>query len=111
MLNNYSNLEPKLALKIKKSIIKPEITLDLHGITFLKAIDKANEFLVQSIQTKKRFISIITGIGVDGSGVLKDKIPIYILNNFKEKIVFIGTKPNNKGELLIYLKKSALNAS
>lgn len=111
MLNNYSNLEPKLALKIKKSIIKPEVTLDLHGFAFFVAIDKVNEFLSESIKQKIRFISIITGVGIDGNGVLKDKIPSYILNNFEEKIVFIGTKPNNKGELLIYLKKSALSNS
>lgn len=109
MLNNYSNLEPKLALKIKKSIIKPRATLDLHGLTFFASMDKVKDFINESIKQKIRFISIITGFGLDGNGVLKDKIPSYIISNFEEKIVFIGTKPNNNGELLIYLKKSALS--
>jgi len=108
VFNDDSLLDKTLASRIKQGYLKPDNSIDLHGLNLMQAYDAVDDFLQQAIQNQARFLLIITGVG--GGGVLKQKIPHFILTKYAEKLLFIGNasfKQGGVGAVAVYLRKKS----
>jgi DNA-nicking Smr family endonuclease len=57
------NIDKKVFSKLKKGLLKPEATLDLHGMSFDKANKAVLDFVLISSNKNLRLILIISGKG------------------------------------------------
>ena len=83
--------------------------MDLHGFTENEAKNKLKNFIIQSVEEKKRLVLVITGKGKDNEGVIKKNI-IHWLNikELRSKILAVNYASNmhgGSGALYIFLKK------
>tara|TARA_B100000989_G_scaffold43301_1_gene27580 strand:+ start:1485 stop:2003 length:519 start_codon:yes stop_codon:yes gene_type:complete len=111
------NVDKTLIKKVKKGIIKPESTLDLHGDRFIQAEKNTYDFIIRSFNLKKRLVLIITGKGKrlevesgwKGTGILNESMPKWLNSSeLKNYILWFDTATPNiggNGAFLVYLKK------
>lgn len=111
------HIDKILFKKIKKGIIKPESTLDLHGKKFIEAEKSTYYFVIKNFNLKRRLILIITGkgkrmdvqFGWKGTGILNESMPKWLSSReLKSHILWFETAPPNmggSGAFLVYLKK------
>lgn len=111
------NVDKTLIKKVKKGIIKPDSTLDLHGDRFIQAEKNTYDFIIRSFNLKKRLVLIITGKGKrlevesgwKGTGILNESMPKWLNSSeLKNYILWFDTATPNiggNGAFLVYLKK------
>ena len=93
---------------LNKRKIEPDGIIDLHGFNLKEAKSRLKKYVFQSFNSNKRNILIITGKGLNKTGLLKREVPIW-LNQKEIKIFLIGFENAPKsfggeGALIIRLK-------
>jgi len=106
----WKEVVDKLKQSRRKRFAKNEIKqlpyiLDLHGYGVQEAYDSSLNFIMQHIQVRSKYITIITGKGTDKKEGLihKEIINWFDTNKFK-KFIKRYKWINNNGALEIYLK-------
>ena len=93
---------------LEKGKIEPDGVIDLHGFNLNNAKKILNRYLFNAYNNHKRNILIITGIGLNKTGLLKKEVPIWLKENEISKII-INCKiaPNSfggEGALIVRIK-------
>ena len=107
LLSNRS-VDKRVSSKMKAGKMGPEGTLDLHGYRLTQAKLALRGFLFSAYESRKRLVLIITGKGLNKTGVLKKEVPIW-LNEREIKKILISYENAPKsfggeGALIIRLK-------
>lgn len=66
------------ATRLKKGKLVIEGRLDLHGMTQAQAHQALSRFIQQAVAADRRTVLVITGKGERGSGVLRQKLPLWL---------------------------------
>ncbi len=100
------------AEKLRKGKLRPEATLDLHGMTQNDAFEELTNFLSACHSRGKRCVLVITGKGFkkDGSiGILRENVPKWLNSPHIRPVIlaFDHAQPKDGGEgaLYVLLKK------
>ena len=93
---------------LEKGKIEPDGVIDLHGLNLNNAKKILNRYLFNAYNNYKRNILIITGIGLNKTGLLKKEVPIWLKENDISKLI-INCKiaPNSfggEGALIVRIK-------
>ena len=98
----------KFTKLLEKGKIRPDGIIDLHGLNLNNAKKALNKYLFNAYNNYKRNILIITGIGINKTGLLKKEVPIWLNENDIRKIVVnFRIAPNSfggEGALIIRIK-------
>lgn len=90
-------------IKVQPGTIIP-YTLDLHGYTIQEAYDKLQEFVIQHIENKTKYITVITGKGSPNKeSLIHKEIKNWLDNIFFKNYVKSFEWINGNGALRIYL--------
>lgn len=93
---------------LNKNRIEPDGIIDLHGYNLKEAKIKLITYVFQAFNNNKRNILIITGKGLNKTGLLKKEVPIW-LNQKEVKKILISYENaprsfGGEGALVIRLK-------
>ena len=104
----FNNTFDKFIKLLNKRKIKPDGIIDLHGLKLQEAKLILKNYIFQAFDNNRRNILIITGKGLNKTGVLKKEVPIW-LNESEIKNFLISYKDAPKsfggeGALIIRLK-------
>ena len=92
----------------KKGKIKPDGIIDLHGYRLKTGKIKLENYIFNSYEKNIRNIIIITGKGLNNSGLLKKEVPAWLENQeIKKFLISYETAPKNfggSGALLVRIK-------
>ena len=93
---------------LEKGKIKPDGIIDLHGLNLNNAKKTLNKYLFNAYNNYRRNILIITGIGLNKTGLLKKEVPIWLKENEIGKIIInCKVAPNSlggEGALIVRIK-------
>ena len=90
----------KITRKIQTGKIRIDATLDLHGYSYQKAQDAVNTAVEKSLKAGDRWMLIITGKGVDYSGVLRKNLPLWLSHpHLAPRIISVMPAHQNDGGL------------
>ena len=104
----FNNTFDKFLKLLNKRRIEPDGIIDLHGFKLQEAKLILKNYVFQAFNNNKRNILIITGKGLNKTGVLKKEVPIW-LNEREIKKIIISYKDAPKsfggeGALIMRLK-------
>ena len=104
----FNNTFEKFIKLLNKKRIEPDGIIDLHGFNLKEAKLKLKNYVFQAFNSNKRNILIITGKGLNKTGLLKKEVPIW-LNEKEIKKILISYENAPKsfggeGALVIRLK-------
>lgn len=113
-VQNFSALQSHRKQEKKKSqrnpaawnLPLPEQELDLHGFTIEEAIAAIEEMFLAMQLAKMSVLRLIHGGGHPSSGLIKKAIDQKVRSEWKGKVRFYGTEPNNAGSSIIQLLKT-----
>ena len=93
---------------LEKGKIEPDGIIDLHGLNLNNAKKILNKYLFNAYNNYRRNILIITGIGLNKTGLLKKEVPIWLKESEISRII-INCKiaPNSlggEGALIVRIK-------
>ena len=102
------NTFDKFLRLLNKNRIEPDGIIDLHGYNLKEAKIKLITYVFQAFNNSKRNILVITGKGLNKTGLLKKEVPIW-LNEKEVKRILISYENAPKsfggeGALVIRLK-------
>ena len=93
---------------LEKRKIEPDGVIDLHGLNLNNAKKILNRYLFNAYNNYKRNILIITGIGLNKTGLLKKEVPIWLKENEISKLIInCRIAPNSfggEGALIVRIK-------
>ena len=93
---------------LEKGKIEPDGVIDLHGLNLNNAKKILNRYLFNAYNNYKRNILIITGIGLNKTGLLKKEVPIWLMENEISKLIInCRIAPNSfggEGALIVRIK-------
>ena len=93
---------------LEKGKIEPDGVIDLHGLNLNNAKKTLNRYLFNAYNNYKRNILIITGIGLNKTGLLKKEVPIWLMENEISKLIINSRiAPNSfggEGPLIVRIK-------
>ena len=93
---------------LEKGKIEPDGVIDLHGLNLNNAKKTLNSYLFNAYNNYKRNILIITGIGLNKTGLLKKEVPIWLMENEISKLIIncrIAPKSfGGEGALIVRIK-------
>ena len=93
---------------LEKGKTEPDGIIDLHGLNLNNAKLFLNKYLFNAYNNYKRNILIITGIGLNKTGLLKKEVPMWLNENEISKIIInCTTAPNSfggEGAIIVRLK-------
>ena len=93
---------------LEKGKIEPDGVIDLHGLNLVNAKKILNRYLFNAYNNYKRNILIITGIGLNKTGLLKKEVPIWLMENEISKLIIncrIAPKSfGGEGALIVRIK-------
>ena len=107
---NYilNNTFDKFIKLLNKKRIEPDGIIDLHGFNLKEAKFKLKNYVFQAFNSNKRNILIITGKGLNKTGLLKKEVPIWLNEKeIKEILISYENAPKSfggEGALVIRLK-------
>ena len=104
----FNNTFDKFIKLLNKRRIEPDGIIDLHGFKLQEAKIILKNYVFQAFNNNKRNILIITGKGLNKTGLLKKEVPIW-LNEREIKKILISYEEAPKsfggeGALIIRLK-------
>ncbi len=107
------SLERKREKSIRQGKIEIEAKLDLHGMTQSEAYSALANFMQRKTKEGKRNLLIITGVGREGQGVLRQNLKNWLsqLPESKSILAIREAAPNHGGKGAFYVllrKKSAI---
>ena len=104
----FNNTFEKFIKLLNKRKIKPDGIIDLHGLNLQEAKRILKNYVFQAYDNHRRNILIITGKGLNKTGVLKKEVPIWLNEREIKKILISyenAPKPfGGEGALIIRLK-------
>ena len=93
---------------LEKGKTEPDGIIDLHGLNLNNAKKILNRYLFNAYNNYKRNILIITGIGLNKTGLLKKEVPIWLKENEISKLIInCRVAPNSfggEGALIVRIK-------
>ena len=93
---------------LEKGKIEPDGVIDLHGLNLDNAKEILYKYLFNAYNNYKRNILIITGIGLNKTGLLKKEVPIWLKENEISKLIInCRVAPNSfggEGALIVRIK-------
>ena len=102
------NTFDKFLRLLNKNRIEPDGIIDLHGYRLKEAKIKLENYIFQAFNNNKRNILIITGKGVNNSGLLKKEVPTWLAEKkIQEILISYKSAPRSfggEGALIIRLK-------
>ena len=114
---NEQAIDKKKLRDLKRGKIRPEATLDLHGLRRKEAHIRVLNFIETSIKAKLRFVLIITGKGNKFSnlgevGVLKKELPQWIYQSAQSNNILAvfpaALNHGGSGAYYVYIRKKSL---
>ena len=114
---NENAIDKKTLRDLKRGKIRPEATLDLHGLRRKEAHIRVLNFIEASIKSKLRLVLIITGKGNKFSnlgevGVLKKELPQWISQSSQSNNILAvfpaALNHGGSGAYYIYIRKKSL---
>lgn len=106
--SSASPLPAKRIKQLKQQKIPVEATLDLHGMTMVRAHEAVRQFIFTASRNDYRCVEIITGIGrSEGTGQLKRLFPLWVADSeLKHFILHIEINPISRGgSFLVLLRR------
>ena len=98
---------------LEKGKIEPDGVIDLHGLNLNNAKKILNRYLFNAYNNYKRNILIITGIGLNKTGLLKKEVPIWLKEKDISKLIInCQIAPNSfggEGALIVRIRKKYKN--
>ena len=98
---------------LEKGKIEPDGVIDLHGLNLNNAKIFLNRYLFNAYNNYKRNILIITGIGLNKTGLLKKEVPIWLKENEISKLIInCRIAPNSfggEGALIVRIRNKYKN--
>lgn len=79
--------------------------LDLHGHTEDTAYSAISQLLANNFQAQAKHVTIITGKGKGGIGVLRRLVPYWLETTLNSYVRSYNFDPKNTGQLIVNLKK------
>ena len=98
-------LQSKELLRLKQRKIIPDASIDLHGDTIEKALQKLEVTIQSSRQNNIRCILVICGKGLhsrEGKAILRDAIRAWLIA-YPDVLAYCLAKPRDGGEGALYL--------
>ena len=106
--SNQGNTFNRFVKLLEKGKIEPDGVIDLHGFNLNNAKKILNRYLFNAYNNYKRNILIITGIGLNKTGLLKKEVPIWLMENEISKLIIncrIAPKSfGGEGALIVRMK-------
>ena len=106
--NIFNNTFEKFIKLLNKRKIEPDGIIDLHGLKLQEAKLILKNYIFQAYNNNRRNILIITGKGLNKTGVLKKEVPIWLNEReIKKILVSYENAPKSfggEGALIIRLK-------
>lgn len=102
--NHYPKDLPKRLNVIRKTTLFPTI-LDLHGYTVQEAFNTTKSFILKSYRQNHREITIITGRGIMGQGLIKNEFDNWLEHKDISDLIIKYNWISNGGAVRIWLKK------
>lgn len=89
------------------STVQPSISsiLDLHGHTEDTAYMAISQLLASNYQNGSREVTVITGKGKGGIGILRRLVPHWLDTSLSGYVRSYNFDPKNTGQLIVHLKK------
>ena len=104
----FNNTFEKFIKLLNKRKIEPDGIIDLHGLKLQEAKLILKNYVFQAYNNNKRNILIITGKGLNKTGVLKKEVPIWLNEReIKKILISYENAPESfggEGALIIRLK-------
>ena len=104
----YNDTFNKSVKLLNKKRIEPDGIIDLHGLKLQEAKLILKNYIFQSFDNNRRNILIITGKGLNKTGVLKKEVPIWLNEReIKKFLISYEDAPKSfggEGALIIRLK-------
>ena len=102
-------LDKSTAKKLRRGKVPIEGSIDLHGMTTAQAHPALDRFLASSMASGKRCVSVVTGKGYRGEGILRAEVPRWLNQspNRERVLSFSYGTPNQggTGALIVMLKR------
>lgn len=89
----------------RKVVRSVSYVLDLHGYTVQEAYNTAIDFIIRHHRINTNHITIITGKGINNTGLIKNEIVDWLDTNILKQYIKSYEWTNDKGALKIYLKR------
>ena len=106
--NIFNNTFEKFLKLLNKRKTEPDGIIDLHGLKLQEAKLILKNYIFQAYNNDRRNILIVTGKGLNKTGVLKKEVPIWLNEREIKKILIsfeIAPKSSGgEGALIIRLK-------
>ncbi len=102
---------PRRMKQLKQGKLKPQATLDLHGLTQSEVPEKLRFFLQNAERQGLQTVLVITGRGlhsVDGEPVLRNRAERFLLTEGRSSVIEWGRAPKHfggEGALVLFLRK------
>lgn len=79
-VSDFAGIDRKSAMKMDKGEMRPDIEVDLHGMTREDAFNKVKSVISQAYIAGQRMVLVITGKGVktEYKSVLRDELPSWL---------------------------------
>lgn len=89
----------------RKVIYEISYVLDLHGYTVQEAYNTVIDFISRHYRINTNRITIITGKGINNTGLIKNEIVDWLDTNILKQYIKSYEWTNDNGALKIYLKR------
>ncbi|RAU23701.1 hypothetical protein CU669_00930 [Paramagnetospirillum kuznetsovii] len=98
-------LDRRSAERMKRGEMEIEASLDLHGHSQEIAHGELAAFIQRAWAAGKRCVLVVTGKGVQGSGILKNQVPRWLNQSpLRERILgFSYARPHHGGDGALYV--------
>ncbi|MDB9915718.1 Smr/MutS family protein [Alphaproteobacteria bacterium] len=110
---NQGNTFNRFVKLLEKGKIEPDGVIDLHGLNLNNAKKNLDRYIFNAYNNYKRNILIITGIGLNKTGLLKKEVPIWLKENDISKLIInCQTAPNSfggEGALIVRIRNKYKN--
>lgn len=94
----------RITYALSKQPAKVGNLLDLHGYTESTAYGAIAQLLAMNHQAKSKKVTIITGKGKGGPGILRRLVPYWLDSSLSSYVKSYHFDPKNTGQLIILLK-------
>ena len=121
-VKNDSQMDKKVFSRMKRGLLNPEATIDLHGYTLSQAYPILKRFILASFKSGCRLVLVITGKGGrkqlepyqnENFADLKRQVPQWLksaeLQNKILEATHAHVKHGGSGALYVYLKRKKKN--
>lgn len=100
-----NGIQDKQIKKLRRGQIKPQASIDLHGMTRITALQKLQTFIMECLSSRIQCIHIIHGKGLqsdDGKAVLKPSVAIW-LKQIPAVLAYCPAQSRDGGDGALYV--------